>query len=158
MKKIVVTFLLLFITVYSYSQTTGFSLLKGKLVWENVYISKEPNVAALIARNSRLKITSVNGSLYKGTGTGLNKVCAGTSKVLSGGYNFNFEIELSQAKYRVTLFFISFNKGKKKLLAENHFLEKGKLKQTKEAKADLKCMEDYFIKIFEQVTVYKNRS
>lgn len=156
MNKIVVTFLLL-ITISAYGQATGFSLLNERLVWENVYMSKEPNIA-LITRNPRLKITSVEGNLYKGTGTGLSRVCPGTSKVLAGGYNFNFEIELSEGKYRVTLFLISFNNGKKKLLAENHFVEKGKIKQTREAQADLSCMEDYFSRVFELSAIYKTRS
>jgi len=162
MKKIVLMLLLLY-SISGFSQANSFIVSNEKLIWENVFISEEANIPAIISRHVRLKITSSEGSLYKGIGTDLKHTCPGTSDFLKDDFSFDFEIELREGKYRVTvsnLIFIKKN-GRKSpaqtLGAEKFLTDKGEIKQGGRSEADLICLDDYFNKIFTMTTAYKNR-
>lgn len=152
-------FLFLFV-LQGYSQATGFALINNKVVWENVFVSDQQNIPALIARHSRLKITSTDGKIYKGVGKNIIYKCSDTSATLNKGYSFNFEVELVEGKYRVTITNIVFNTTGKtgKTLADTYFLSDSKLKQDAVANADMVCLEGYFNRIFSTSTTLKNRS
>ena len=157
----------LFILFFSFSigcmaQSTNFVVSSNKLVWENVFISSETNIPNLLARHTRLKITSGNGSIYNGNGVNLRNTCPGTSDFLKDDFSFNFEIEVREGKYRVTISDIVFCKKakvkKNTTGAEKYLVDNDNLKTGDKADTDLTCLENYFTKLFSATTIYKNRS
>ena len=161
MKKIAL-FILFFVSLAATAQSNSFTVSNNKLVWENVFISNEANIPTLVARHTRLKITSSNTAIFKGTGTELRNSCPGTSAFLKGSFSFDFEIEVSDGKYRVTITNLIFNKTKKKgsknTNAEVYLIKDGNLLSDETAQADLTCLDNYFNKIFTMTMLYKNRS
>ena len=163
MKKIVFVLLLLFCSLSGFSQANSFIVSNEKLIWENVFISDETNIPAIIARHVRLKITSTQGGVYKGTGTQLKNTCPGTSDFLKDEFSFDFEIELREGKYRVTIskliFLKKIGKGKPEQLmgAEKALVINGELKQDDKTMHDILCLDNYFNKIFTMTSSYKNR-
>ena len=159
MKKII---LILLFSFSCYSQATNFIVSKEKLVWENVFISNETNIPGIIARHSRLTIFSSANTIYTGKATDLKNTCPGTSDFIKDDLSFNFEIELRDGKYRVTISNLVFcNKVKDKKIntpAEKYFIEKSSLKPGTVMQTDLGCLENYFIKLFSARMTYKNRS
>ncbi|TRW24408.1 hypothetical protein FMM05_11285 [Flavobacterium zepuense] len=162
MKKIALLLLLL-CSLSGFSQANSFIISNEKLIWENVFISEETNIPAIISRHVRLKITSSEGGVYKGTGTELKNTCPGTSDFLKDDFSFDFEIELREGKYRVTISNLIFLKktAKKKhaqpMGAEKFLTDKGVIKSGGKSDADLLCLDNYFNKIFSMTTAYKNR-
>jgi hypothetical protein len=81
---------------------------------------------------------------------------------MKDAFSFDFEIEVSDGKYRVTITNLVFKKLKAKTAkaktAENYFIKEGKLITEKQVQAALTCLDTYFNKIFSATTVYKNRS
>lgn len=154
MRKII--FLMLF-SVHCWAQSDGFAMRNKNLVWENVIISSETNIPGLIERHPRLKITSSNKSVYKGTGSHVKNTCPGVSAFMENELSFNFEIELGDGKYRVTVSDLVYHTGKSKATAEKLLLEKGGLKQDATTKTDLDCLGAYFNRIFAMTMVYKNK-
>jgi hypothetical protein len=154
-------FIILFLfALQGYAQATGFAVISNKVVWENVFVSDQQNIPALIARHSRLKVTSTDGKVYKGVGKNIIYKCSDTSATLKKGYSFNFEVELVEGKYRVTISGIVFNTTGKtgKTQADTYFVTDGKLKQDAAVVADMTCLEGYFNRIFSTSTTLKNRS
>lgn len=154
-------FLLLFLTINCFSQSASFGVSNGKLFWENVYISNETNIPQLIKRHSKLKIDSVSKTIYKGHATSLKNTCDNASTYLDAEFNFNFEIELREGKYRVTISKLVFkdkkNKSKNKTIdSELYYVENGVLKSS--SGKDLECLENYFNRIFSFTTLYKSKS
>ncbi len=145
-----------------FSQENNFIADGGKIIWENVFINSESNIPNIIGRHSRLKIISSEQSLYKGKGFELRNTCPGTSEFLKDDFSFDFEIELKDGKYRVTLSNIVFSKVLKKQKsttpAEAYFLERGKIKDIPATQADLICMENYIIRLFSPIMAYKSKS
>lgn len=156
MKKV----LLLFIFFISFSKAfsqDNFVALDNKLVWETVFINNEPNIAGILQKHSKFKITEGKDGIYTGKAAKMSSNCDSQSKALNHEYDFDFEIEVSEGKYRVTITNIVF-KGKGGAKAEKFFLEKGEVKSTKAVEADLTCLDTYFTKLFSMTTVYKNKS
>lgn len=156
MKNIQFVIILLFFCVTGYSQATEFAVIDNKLIWENVFVADGQNISMLVERNSRLKIISSDGKVYKGVGSKVLYKCGENSATLRKGYNFTFEIELVEGKYRVTVSDITFN-TKVKTTAEKHFMEAGKLKQDEVSVADMSCLQVYFGKVFAPFTTLKNK-
>lgn len=155
MKKLIF-FLLL--SVSCWSQTTGFVARHKNLVWENVVITNETNIPALIARHPRLAITSSNKTLHKGTGTLFKNTCPGASAFMDFEFSFDFEIEAGDGKYRVTVSNLVYHTVKgKKTAAEKYFLEKGLLKHDEISNKDLNCLDAYLNRIFTMTQLYKNK-
>jgi len=161
MRKIFFTVLFLF-SFSCFAQGNNFIVENEKLVWENVFISSETNIPNLIGRHSRLKIISSDGALYRGKGIELRNTCPGTSDFLKEDYSFDFEIELRDGKYRVTITNIVFSKKAKKpkstVAAESYFFESGKIKQDAVTTANLACVETYITKLFSPIMAYKSKS
>ncbi|KGO88566.1 hypothetical protein Q765_01270 [Flavobacterium rivuli WB 3.3-2 = DSM 21788] len=161
MKKIffVVLFLL---SVTCFAQETNFLVSDSKVVWENVFISSETNIPNVIARHSRLKITSSADNIYKGKGIDVRNTCPGTSDFFKDDLSFDFEIELRDGKYRVTITNMVYSKKIKKQKtvtpAEKYFLTDDALKTGEAANVDFTCLENYFTKLFSMTMVYKNKS
>ncbi len=150
--------LFLLFSVSCWSQTNGFATRHKSLVWENVVITNETNIPELLSRHPRLKITSSSGSVYKGTGSLIKNTCPGTSAFMENEFSFDFEIELSEGKYRITVMDIVYVQPKgKKVAAEKYFLDKGAMKHDEISKADLNCLDVYFNRIFTMTAVYKNK-
>lgn len=160
MKATKLLIFLFLIALQGYAQATGFAVISKKVVWENVFVSDQQNIPALIARHSRLKVTSTDGKVYKGVGKNIIYKCSDTSATLNKGYSFNFEVELVEGKYRVTITGIVFNTTGKtgKTQADMYFVTDGKLKQDAPVVADMTCLEGYFNRIFSTSTTLKNRS
>lgn len=158
MKKLILL-ILMFVSLSGMCQVNSFMISNDKLIWENVFISSEANIPNTISRHVRLKITSSDGTIYKGTGTDIKNTCPGTSDFMKDGFSFsfNFEIELSEGKYRVTISNLVFSKSNKKTEAEKYFIENGLLKKDGKIEADLTCLDNYFNKIFTVTAIYKNR-
>lgn len=158
MKKLLLLTLSVLFGLSAYSQENSFAVLNNHLVWEDVIIAPEANIPAIITRHSKLKITSTEGNIYRGKAMGLSSSCNDSSKILKNEYNFDFEIELSEGKYRVTVTNIVF-KGKRGGKADNFYIEKYPGKSVlANADADLNCLDAYFIKLFTMTTVYKTKS
>lgn len=152
---------LLFLTINCFSQSNSFGVRNEKLFWENVYISNESNIPQLIKRHSKLKIDSVSSTIYRGHATSLKNTCDGASTLLDAEFNFNFEIEIREGKYRVTITKLTFvgKKNKSKNItveSELYFVENGAVKSS--AGKDLNCLENYFNRIFSFTTLYKSKS
>jgi len=151
MKTTFLSLMLLLLTAVGYCQSTGFVALDNKLVWENVFVYPVANVPAIVAKHGKLKIISTDGKLYKGRATGVMYRCSGCSAVFKYGYNFDFEIEVANDKYRVTISNVTFNNsrnGETKTPAEKPFLQTGKIKQTADVVTDITCLDTFFNKIF----------
>jgi|GEM_PF-1926000 len=158
MKKTVLLLVCVFYTLSALSQGNNFAVADGKLVWENVIISQEINIPAIVARHSKLTITGAEGSIYKGKATRLSSSCGNTSKILKNEYGFNFEIEMSEGKYRVTITNIVFA-GKRGGRAEGFYIDKLQGKPVHaNAGADLTCLDAYFTKLFTMTRLYKTKS
>lgn len=161
MKKIF--FLVLFsFSVSCIAQDTNFLVNDGKLMWENVFISSESNIPNIIARHTRLKVLSSFNNIYKGKGIDIRNTCPGTSAFFKDDLSFDFEIELRDGKYRVTITNMVFAKKVKKLKtitpAEKYLLLDSALKTGGEAELDYACLENYFNKIFSMNLAYKTKS
>ncbi|RZJ74423.1 MAG: hypothetical protein EOO45_08615 [Flavobacterium sp.] len=156
--KSLVVFLLL--SVAGFAQN-NFSISKDSLKWENVFISDEQNINTLIERHPRLAITSHKGKIFQGTGDGIKNTCPGTSALSDNPFSFDFEIELSDGKYRVTIVNIHFTKLKKgktdHISAYQSFVNKDKIKTDRQSQKDLECLENYFNRIFSNTSVFKNK-
>lgn len=153
-------FLLLFLAINCYSQSTSFGVRNEKLFWENVYISNETNIPQLLKRHSKLKIDSASKNIYKGHATSLKNTCEDASPYLNNEFNFNFEIELREDKYRVTITKLVFKNEKKSRSKttgfEVYYVENGLVKSS--SKEDFECLEAYFNRIFSFTTLYKSKS
>jgi len=156
-----------FIVLFSFSlsclaQESNFLVSDNKVVWENVFISSETNIPNVIARHTRLKITSSANNVYKGRGIDVRNTCPGTSSFFKDDLSFDFEIELRDGKYRITISNMVFSKKIKKTKtatpAEKYFLADEVLKTGEEANVDFTCLENYFTKLFSMTMVYKNKS
>ncbi len=160
MKRIFLVMLFL-VSVGATAQSNSFLTSGGKLVWENVFITGEANIPGLISRHVKLKITSSGQNLFKGRGEDIRNTCPGTSVFMKDDFSFDFEIEVSDGKYRVSVTNIVFKKGKgskvKATAAESYFIKDGQLQNTGTLPADLNCMDVYFNRIF-NIAMYKNRS
>ncbi|MFP9098375.1 hypothetical protein ACLI09_04915 [Flavobacterium sp. RHBU_24] len=158
MKKTILLLVCVFYTLSVLSQGNNFAVLNGKLIWESVIISQETNIPAVVATHTKLAITGTEGNIYKGKATGLSSSCGDTSKILEREYNFNFEIELSESKYRITVTDIVFT-GKGGGRAEAFYIDKyGSERLPATAGADLACLDAYFTKLFTMTRVYKTKS
>ena len=158
MKKIL---LFLLFSVSCLAQENNFSITNDNIIWENVFITSQTNIPELLSRHSRIKIASASGSLYKGTGTGIRNKCAGTSDYMSREFNFDFEIEISEGKYRVTVFNIKYAEKPKKAAftkLEKFLLENNAMKQDAKANNDIMCLNTYFNRTFTNTMVFKNKS
>lgn len=154
-------FLFLLLSISCFSQNTSFGVKSNKLFWENVYISNEANITQLIKRHSKLKIDSVSKNIYKGHAIGLKNTCENASANLNNEFNFDFEIEVREGKYRVTITKLVFKQpGKanryKKTESEAYYIENGTIKPS--GVKDLECLEGYFNRIFSFTTLYKSKS
>jgi hypothetical protein len=151
-------YVLFFVSVAVQAQSTSFLESSNKLVWENVYITAEENVSAFISRHVKLTITSSNENIFKGRGEGIRSSCPETSAFMKDNFSFDFEIEISDGKYRVTVTNIVLTKKSgKKATAEAYFIKNGEILTDGTLSADLSCIDAYFNKIF-NITLYRNRS
>jgi hypothetical protein len=140
------------------AQSNSFLASGNKLVWENVFISNETNIPASISRHSKLKIVSSDQKVFTGKGDGIKNTCPETSAFMKNELSFDFEVEASDGKYRVTITNIVFkNKNKKVSTAESYFIKNGDMQTTGTLQADLDCLDVYFNRIF-NTALYKNRS
>jgi hypothetical protein len=158
MKKTLLLIVCVLFTFSAFSQDTSFAVVNGKLVWEDVIISQETNIPAIVTRHSKLSITKVEGAVYKGKATGLTSSCSDASKILKNEYNFSFEIEMSEGKYRITITDIVFT-GKGGGRAEGFYIEKNpRADELANNSTDLTCLDAYFTKLFTMTSVYKTKS
>ncbi len=155
MKKIL---LLLLFSMSCWSQTHNFEARNKELVWENVIVSNATGIPELLSKHTRLTITSSNNPLYKGKGSQLKNNCPGTAAFMESEFSFDFEIEVSAGKYRVTVSNLMYHPAKESTVtAGKYFLEKGTLKQDAATKAGLNCIDAYLNRIFTNMQVYKNK-
>lgn len=152
--KIFPLFVLLF-SVPVFSQA-NFTVDRNVIVWENVYISEDNNIADHLARHPRLKLENNTGGRLKGKGSMLKSNCneAGPD---SGYVSFDFEVQTTGNKYRITVSNICFG-SRKTVKAEAMFLHDGMLRTTNETTKDLDCLEVFFNRLFTRAQVFKNKS
>ena len=151
---------LLFFALPLCAQTKAFTTRDNGVVWENVYVTDETDVTALLEKHPSLTITSHKGSMYKGGGKDVKNSCPGVSgNFADARYNFAFEIEKSSGMYRVTISNIkmmSASKGKA-INIEKYLLEKGVLKQDAQTDKDISCLDALFNRMFTATGVFKNK-
>lgn len=153
--KSLVFFLLL--SIQAFCQTNNFSVKGSSLIWENVFISNETNISAVLAKHPRLKIDSTAGKLHKGNAVKIKNTCPETSLFMNDEISFDFEIEESTGKYRVTVTNIKFtNKGKSKN-AESYLIEKGAIKTGSIVQNDIECIENYLNRTFTLTQILNNK-
>jgi hypothetical protein len=161
MKKMV--FLLLF-SVSCFAQVNNFIVKNNSLIWETVFISNETNIPQLLQRHPRLNVISSENNIYKGTGTEIRNTCPGASAFMDNEFSFDFEIELREGKYRVTItnikFTLSGNSKKKPAVknAENYLVENGAVKAGEATQQDLMCFETFFNRLFTVSMSFRNKS
>ena len=151
-------FLLFVVSQSVFAQVENFAVPDKKLVWENVYISNEANIPQLVERHSSLRIVSQSGNIFKGTASAVKCSCAESSSLLDNTFSFDFEIELREDKYRVTLTNFVFSDGKKAKSGIIPYIKKNALKSDEKTKSDLSCLNNYFNRIFSMTVYYKNKS
>jgi hypothetical protein len=152
------TFLLFFIICFQgFSQSHNFSAKNNSITWENVFISNETNIAAVLAKHPRLTITTSAGKLHKGSAKKVKNTCPGTSAYMNEEMSFNFEIEESSGKYRVTVTDIKFTKNGKTSKAETYLLANGSVQTDEQAQKDIACLENYFNRTFTLTQLLKNK-
>ncbi|OYQ31885.1 hypothetical protein CHU92_15440 [Flavobacterium cyanobacteriorum] len=155
MKALLVT--LLFIAT-CHAQEHNFVISNKAVVWENVFISNEANVPLLLKRHPRLSISSAEGKIYKGIGSLIRNTCKGSSAYTGNEFSFNFEVQVSSGKYRVSVYNIRYNlPNNQDQNLENYFIENNVLKDDPQSKLDIQCLNNYFNRIFSSPQVFKNK-
>lgn len=154
--KSIILFLLI-LPFSGHAQVSSFVAADSSLIWENIFITNESNIPALIARHPRLEVISSSNNVYKGKGTLVKNTCPGTSSFMDNEFSFDFEIETGEGKYRVTVTSIIYHKNKKTVGAEKYFTDKGAIKTGKGVQKDLECLDAFFNRLFTRTMLYKNR-
>lgn len=152
--------LLLLFTLPVCSQTKTFVLRDNAVIWENVFVTSETNIASILEKHPSLTIISDKNNIYKGIARNVKNSCPGTSEAfLDARYDFNFEIERSAGMYRVTISNLKILPASKKqsVTAESFFLEKGEIKNTSPGQTDLQCLDALFNRIFTATSLLKNK-
>lgn len=153
--KSLVFFLL--ISLQAFCQSNNFSVKVNTLIWENVFISNETNISAVLAKHPRLKIDSTAGKLHKGSAVKIKNTCPETSSYMNDDISFDFEIEESTGKYRVTVTNIKFTTKNKSRKAEAYLVEKGSIKTENKAQRDIECIENYLNRTFTLTQTLNNK-
>ncbi|MBE98987.1 MAG: hypothetical protein CMP77_03295 [Flavobacterium sp.] len=156
-----ILFLFIFFTVAGFAQTSNFFVKQNSLTWENVFITDKKDIAALIQKHPRLSITASEGGTYKGHGSEVKHTCPDTSPFMEKELSFDFEIVISEGKYRVSITNIKYTSNSKKgakaiIKPESMWLANGQI--NKNYNNDLACLNSYFNRIFTMASVYKNKS
>ena len=160
MRKVVFYFCMLF-SISCFAQVSNFYTRNNALVWENVIITDQSNIPELIQRHPRLSITSMSGTLYKGKGTEIRHTCEGCSSYMDNEMSFDFEINLSEGKYSITVYNLVYkltaqeNNPEKTITADEMVLKNDAIRNDREE--DLACLNRYFSKIFSMTRIYKNK-
>lgn len=158
MKYVLILFLF---SITVYSQSTAFSVKGNGLVWENIYITTEADVAAILEKHPRLKITSHKGNIYSGTVLNNKNSCPGSSpQLVDAEMNFSFELEKSAGMYRVTITkmkILAAGKDKKSKPAESYFIQDGVINGKAQTTADLSCLDAMFNRMFTATNLLKNK-
>jgi hypothetical protein len=142
------------------AQNKAFTIRNNAVVWENVFVTNETNIASILEKHPSLTIQSDKDNIYKGIARNLKNSCPGTSEAfIDARYDFNFEIEKSAGMYRVTIFNLKIlPTGKKQpLIAESFFIEKGEIKNTSQNQVDMQCLDAFFNRIFTATSLLKNK-
>lgn len=147
----------IFFAVQAFCQTSNFSVKGNKLIWENVFISDESNISAALSKHPRLKIRSVYGKLHHGVASKIKNTCPDTSTFMNDEISFDFEIEESSGKYRVSVTNIRFSLKGKSQPAENYLTDKGTLKTTGVANRDIECIESFLNRTFTLTQTLNNK-
>lgn len=129
---------------------------KNSVVWENVYISEDNNVADYLSRHPRLKVESYTAGLLKGTGLMLKNNCADAPSD-TRYVSFNFEVQATGNKYRITVSNIVFG-AKKTTKAETIFMTAGVLRSDAHSKEAIDCLDSFFNRLFARAQTVKNKS
>ncbi|WP_159798996.1 hypothetical protein [Flavobacterium sp. MK4S-17] len=153
MKKVL---LLLLFSVNCLAQVNNFVLKNDDVVWENVFITDQKNIPELITQHPKLKIVSSTGAVYKGRGFEIKHTCQDSPSYMTNELNFDFEIELAEGKYRVTVYNIQYTE-REKVNIKHYTSERKTLKSDKETITALNCLDSYFNKLFTLATLYKNK-
>lgn len=142
------------------SQPKTFIVRDNALVWENVFVTGETDIASILEKHPSLTILSDENNIYKGVAKNVKNACPGTSETLiDARYDFNFEIERSAGMYRVTVANLKVvPAGKKQVVAVESFLiDKGNIKNTSRTQTDLQCIDALFNRIFTATSILKNK-
>ena len=160
-KKIQLLFIAILLSANAFAQVNNFFVKDSRLIWENAFLSDNTSLPMLLQRHPRLTIVSTEGNIYKGQGSEIRTSCPGTSSFMEHEVSFDFEIEMSDGKYRATVYNLKFTsvdekKGKAVIKPESVVVAKGAIK--KKYNEDLNCLNSYFTRIFTMTPIYKNKS
>ena len=154
--KLLLYFFILITSVPVFSQGNVIAKKNG-VVWENVFISTDSNIAEYLAKHPRLKVESSSSELLKGKGTGFRNSCSGVSQQMLNEIFFDFEIQIEKDKYRVTVSHIQFGL-KPAITAESLLMHNGTINYSAQSKRDMLCLEDFFNRLFTKGQIFKNKS
>lgn len=151
---------LLFFALPVCAQTKAFTARNNTVIWENVFVTGETDVASILEKHPSLTITSHKGNKYKGVAKNVKNSCPGISEsFIDAQYNFSFEIERSAGMYSVTITkmkVISSVKNKTTNI-ETYLLEKGSIKTDTHTVTDLSCLDALFNRMFTATNILKNK-
>lgn len=149
MKKVLFLFL---ISISAFAQEHHFTSERQIVTWQNSYETTETDILKLIDKNH----PKVDVDYQKSTGSGrsLNCKCDGTSFYLDSDFNMNFEVEIKEGKYRVTVNDIVFD-SEAETESNNDRLEffvlrmgQNAFHKTKQNLKNLICIDQYLTKLF----------
>jgi hypothetical protein len=153
--------LFIFFSITGFAQTSNFFVKQNGIIWENVFITDKKGITDLIQKHPRLVIKSSDSGTYKGYGSEVKHTCPDTSPFMEKDLSFDFEIVVSEGKYRVTVSNIKYTSNGKKgakaiIKPESMWLASGQI--NKNYSNDYACLNNYFNRIFTMSSVYKNKT
>ncbi len=146
------TLFFLFLSFASFAQEHHFTAERQIVTWQNSYETTETDILKLIDKNH----PKVQVDLQKSTGSGrsLNCKCEGTSFYLDSDFNMNFEVEIKDGKYRVTVNDIIFD-SEAETESMNDRLEffvlrmgQSTFHKTKQNQKNMICIDKYLTNLF----------
>jgi hypothetical protein len=160
MKKIAILAVLL-INTWVFAQEHHFKAERKEVTWQLAYKSSDAEILKLIDKNHTKVIVNYDNST--GKGVKLNCDCKGGGWYFEQAFDLDFEVEIKDSKYLVTvssILFESESETNPKTPVENYFLRIGQnvFHPTEKNKINMMCLDAYLTKLFQipnaEVTVW----
>lgn len=150
MKKIVL--LALFMCSVTFAQEHHFKAERKEVTWQLAYTSSEAEILKLIDKNHTKVLINYDNST--GKGVKLNCDCKGGGWYFEQAFDLDFEVEIKDSKYLVTVSSILFDSESEtnpKTPVENYFLRIGQnvFHTTDKNKINMMCLDAYLTKLFQ---------
>lgn len=150
MKKIL--FFIVLLTSASYAQEHHFKAERKEVTWQLAFKTDDPEILKKIDKNHTKLIVNYDNST--GKGMKMNCDCKGGGWYFEQAFDIDFEVEIKDSKYLVTvssILFESESETNPKTPVENYFLRIGQnvFHTTEKNKINMMCLNTYFTKLFQ---------